>query len=351
MRLAEKVASRYRLAKEFPSEKALRQYLKDHPDADKAKHKVNESQEGGPADKPGTKQRPKAPPPAGGKTPSKAPPPPAGGKTPSKAPPPPAGRPKGTPPPLPDKAKKKPEAPEAKPQAPADKPQEPAKPQGKFDAWKAKFKGLTEPATAFMEKAPKAVKHFFGDSEFRKHALTEAKDAIANAPKKMIHNLVETAKEEVHEFKTAGQGVKAVVSGGKMSKKQKAAFKEVATHMAIAGAATAFAASGPLAAAGIFTKGLIQHVALKSVSKSLGSLHTLQELRHISHGVTDFISHIAAEGKDSAAEEAMAKLVMAAVAKEIEALSDEDFTEVLNSMESDSNKTARIVAERFIATA
>jgi len=357
MGLAARVASRYRQAKEFPSEKALNEYLKEHPDADRTQHSVNENKaKGGPAEKPGVK-KPKAPPPAGGKTPPK-PPPPAGPKsTPPKAP-------KSTPPPIPDKAKKKPESkPEAKPQPKAppakakapEAPKETAKPAGKFDAWKARFKGLSESATKFVEAAPKAVKHFFGDDEFRKKALGEAKDALVNAPKKMITNLVTTAKHEVHEFKTAAEGVKAVMQGGKMTKKQKSAFKEVATHMAIGGAAAAFAASGPLMAAGVFAKNLARHVAMKSVSKHLGDLHMLEELGHVGHGVAHLIQHIASEDKDAkgdSAEDAMAKFMMAAVAKEIEQLTDEDFQEVLNSMgaEAKDKKTAAAVVSRYLAS-
>jgi hypothetical protein len=173
------------------------------------------------------------------------------------------------------------------------------------------------------------------------------------APKKVLSSLVDTAKHEVHEYKTASQGVKAVLSGGKMTKKQKAAFKEVATHMAIGAAAAAFAASGPLVAAGLFTKGLAQHVALKSVKKSLGNLHLLNEMGHVGHGIAHLIEIIASEKKDDgAADEAMAQLVMAAVAKEIDQLTDEDFAEVLNSMKEPTvkDKTAHTVLERFLAT-
>jgi len=41
--LVNRVASRY--ATEFPTEEALKKYLKDHPDADKSKHKVKKKEE------------------------------------------------------------------------------------------------------------------------------------------------------------------------------------------------------------------------------------------------------------------------------------------------------------------
>ena len=42
--IAKRVCLRYRLATEFPTEKALKNYLHDHPDADKSKHSVSKSE-------------------------------------------------------------------------------------------------------------------------------------------------------------------------------------------------------------------------------------------------------------------------------------------------------------------
>lgn len=357
MGIAERVVLRVMLAKEFPTEDALREYLKQHPDADPARHSVDTKKpQRAPQDQPGPK-KPAQPPPLPPQQKAKPKPPPI----PEQA--------KRKPPPIPDKAKKPPtEAPKAPskakpPPVPPEAKRAPAKPSkgdvqkpGKLDLWKARFKGLSDSASSFVEKSPKAVKHFFGNDEFRKNTLTEAKSVITKSPKKIVNSLVETAKEEVHEFKTASIGVKNLMTGKKMSKKQKAAFKSVATHMAIAGAAAAFAATGPLAGAGVFAGGLAKHVALKSVHKSLGNLHLLEELGHVGHGVAQLITHIAAEDKDksstdSAADEAMAKLVLASVAKEIESLTDEDFSEVLNSIgDEGATKTAceRVVA-RYLA--
>lgn len=357
--IAERVVLRHLKAKEFDTERALRQYLKEHPDADPARHTVNKSKrEPGKPDAPKVKRpaAPKPPPPAGTKTPPKAPP--------SKPPPVPK-----KPPPLPPKGKKPPPLPK-KPQAPAKPAVKPSKPPaepkqpagpaqtqkpGRFEAWKSRFKGLSESASKFVEEAPKAVKHFFGDDEFRASTLKEAKSALAKAPKKLVTNLVDTAKQEAKGFKTASAGVKQVMTGKKMSKKQKEAVREVTTHVAIAAAAAAFAASGPLMGAGLFAKGLATHVALKSVKKSLANLHLLEELGHVGHGVAQFISHIASEGgkepDDTAADEALVKLVMASVAKEIEQLTDEDFAEVLISMGEDDETSAveKKASERVVA--
>jgi hypothetical protein len=349
------VRARLHWGKDFPTEKALREYLKSHPDADPKNHRVDETAKKGPRpEETGKPRRPGLP----------KPPAPAG----PKAKPPEAPKPaKPKPPPIPEAAKKKPQEapkPEAKaPTAPAAKPAQPAAPTApqapaapaakpsRTEAWKSRFKGLSQAATSFVEKAPKAVQHFFGNDEYRKSSLNAAKDALTKAPKKLMHNLVETAKDEVHEFKTASAGVKQLMSGKDMTKKQKHAFTAVATHMAIGATAAAFAASGPLMAAGLFAKGLAQHVALKSVNKSLSKLHLFQELGHIGHGVAHLLSHVAAEDKDGkrSPDDAMAEYILACVASEIDALTDEDFQTVLNAMKEGEEKTAaERVVERYL---
>jgi len=139
------------------------------------------------------------------------------------------------------------------------------------------------------------------------------------------------------------------MSGKKMSKEQKKAFKEVATHMAIAAGAAAFAASGPLMGAGLFGKGLATHVAAKAVTRSLASLHLFAEMGHIGHGVFELMSHIASEDEGKITpEQAMAHLVMASVAKELDKLTDKDYTEVLEKI-GPEEKTAAVV-QRYLAS-
>jgi hypothetical protein len=298
-------AARLNVAKDFSSPEALNEYLKTHPDADRTKHKVDKSKAA-----PGGKPKPPPPPPA-----AKAP-----GKK---------------PPPIPEAAKNKP-APKApsKEKGHDDDHDEHETKGGGLNAWKKSLTGLKDSATKFVEKAPKALKRFLGEPEFRKSALKDATSAIGKLPKTAVHRLIETAKEEVHEFKAAGQGIKAVLSGKKMSKHQKHAFKAVAKHVALGAAAAAFAATGPLSGAGIFAKGLVRHVALKSVKKALANLHTLDEVSHVGHGVHHFLEHIASEweSKDADPDEVMTNFILAAVAKQIEQLKDDDFTGVLNKM-------------------
>src|SRR6185436_18143902 len=172
--LAERVVARVLRAKEFDTEKALREYLKQHPDADPKKHTVlkNDRRPGQPEQDPKSKKPglPKPPPPAGGKSaPPKLPPP-----LPKKGPPPLPKKPKPQPQaPVQEPAKAKPAQPPAEAKKPSEKAPEADKPKGRFDGWKTRFKRLSESAQSFVEKAPKAVKHFLGDDEFRKNTLKE----------------------------------------------------------------------------------------------------------------------------------------------------------------------------------
>ena len=334
------ILSALREAKEFPTEKALRNYLKDHPEADKSKHTVTKGvpSGGGPEQpEPGKKQPPPIPDQA--KKKKKGPPPlPEKGKKKKELPPapPPAG--KAAPP---DKTKPEKPKPEAKPDV---KPEQ----KGRLEAWRDKFKGLSDKAVKIVDSSSKAAKHFLGNEEFRAQALKEAGTAAKKAPKKLLKSLVDTAKHEVHEFQMAGKGIAAAMSGKKVSKKQKHAIRAVATHMAIAGTAAAFAASGPLAGAGLFGKAVARHIALKSVHKTLGHLHVLEELGHIGHGVVHLLSHIASEeeAKQLSPDQALATLVMAAVAKEIEGLKDEDLSQALEGYEEEKSDSEAIDASK-----
>lgn len=207
-----------------------------------------------------------------------------------------------------------------------------------------KVKGWGAKAIGFLKKAPEKVQQFVADEGFRRESLMSAHKALTEAPEKMTRAVIETAKHEVHEFKEAGAGIKAVLGGGKMSDGQKHAFKTVATHMAIGLTAAALTASGPLGIAGTFGKGLARHIALKAVSNALGHLHVLDELGHIGHGVQHLFDKLAAEGKDADPDQVMANFVAAAVAKELEKVKDDDVKAVAESMGEDGEKEATLAA-------
>jgi len=340
---SERVVSRYRQAMEFPSEKALNDYLKDHPDADKAQHKVNEGKaKGGPDDK--SKGR------------SKAQPPPI----PDAAKPKPPSKPPSKPPPVPDDAKPKVKPPAAeKPKPPQKLPPRPVrtKPETKTPeakpkpTWKDRFKDLSEKASKSLAAAPATVQQFFKDDVYRGEAIKAAKASLVKTQGKVVNSLVESAKHEVKEYKSASEGVGRVLAGKKMTKHQTTAFKTVASHMAIMAASVALAASGPLGVSAAIAKGLATRIAAKAVSRSVENLHILGELGHVGHGVVEFLSHIAAEGKKKkmSPDDAMAMLVMASVSKELDALTDEDLKAALEEDEATDKKASERVVTRFIA--
>lgn len=338
-------------ALDFSTPEALRKYLKDHPDADKARHKVVKPEARQTKEEPSGKPRQ----PGKEEAPTKSKPPPIPEEAKKKT--------KAKPPPIPEEAKRK--KPEIK-EPPKPKDPESKEPSGKPEAtesgtdstkpgftWKGRFKDLSDKASNFVSGSAKSFRHFLGDDDFRHEALKEARGALTRAPGKLAASLVETAKHEVKDFKYASSGVKSVLSGGKMTKKQKAAFTEVASHMALAAASASLLASSPLVGAALFAKSLAAHVAAKSVSRSVEKLHILGEVGHVGHGLAHLISHIAAEGKKREMmepEEAMVKLVMAAVAKELDNLTDKDFAEILEKCgeESETTKTASRVVTRFL---
>lgn len=211
---------------------------------------------------------------------------------------------------------------------------------GKAKSWKEKFKDLGDKAKSFMDKAPKAVKQFVEDPDFRKKSVKDMADSVAKAPAKYAKAVLDTAKHEVKEFKEAGAGIKAVLKGGKMDEHQKKALKAVTTHMALGIAAAALTASGPLAAAGTFGKGLAKHIAMKAVSNSLGSLHMLEELGHVGHGIKHVL-HLAAEDKDvkdSDVDDVLMKYVSALVVAEIQKIKDADLGKCLKSLDEEDKK-------------
>lgn len=308
--LAVRVARRF-FAKEFPTPEALKQYLKDHPQADKSKHYVEK-----------------------GKERKKSEPPPIPKK---KAP---------EPPPLP---KKKPAEPPPLPKKPAPK-QEKHNEHGddhdedetSIEKVVGNLKSFGQKAMDLFFKAPKAAQDFVTKPEVRRKVIAEAQDVLKSAPSKLVKSFIDTAKHEVHEFKEAGEGVAAVLKGGKMSKSQRKAFKTVTFHLGLTITATALTTTSALAGATMFTKAMAKHVAMKAVHRSMGHLHVLEEMGHVGHGIAHVLHKMAADesqnGKKADPEEVLVKFVMASVAKELEDLDSDGIGEALADADADDEE-------------
>jgi hypothetical protein len=215
-------------------------------------------------------------------------------------------------------------------------------------SWKERMKGLGAKALDFVKKAPDDVKKFIEDEGHRRKVLQGIHKTLVEAPEKFVKNAIHTVKEEVHEYKEAGAGVKAVIKGGKMTSSQKKAFKTVAVHMAISIAASAVISSGPLGIASTFAQGTAKTLAMKAVARALEHVAVLQEVAHIGHGIGGLLTHLAstrnpsetlyhyaAETEDDGdVDEVFGNFMAANVAKELETFgSDEDIDSVLTSFD------------------
>lgn len=220
------------------------------------------------------------------------------------------------------------------------------KPEGKKEpekakSWTEKLKSLGDKAKKFIADAPKAVKSFIEDEKYRNQAIANATEALRTAPEKMIHRVVDAAKEEVHEFKEAGAGVRKIFSGQKPSPEETKAMTKVAMHMAIGIAAATLAGGGaPLAASAAFGKALARKIAFKAVRKSFEHVHTMGEVGEIGHGLAELMEKLAAtpvptigevmhSEKEPDPHEALGRLVAAAVAKELQDMDPADLASAL----------------------
>jgi hypothetical protein len=290
--LALKVAEAFqRHALDFPTPEALRKYLHDHPNADKAKHHIVEKERSHPRKDEGVETENDG----------------HGGH---------GGHDEDV--------------------------------DEQVPSLKERLKGWTSSALSFMKKAPPAAKKFVTDDDFRRKTLLDAHKELTTAPEKLVKNAIATVKEEVHEWKTAAEGVKTLITGGTLTKHHKQAMKTVGFHISLTLAAAALTASGPLAGAATFVKSMVKHIAMKSTARALGHLHVLEEMAHVGHGVahgashlvTEIMSKIAAdsEGKKVDPEDLLGHFFAAAVAKEIKELDLDGIGEALKEGGGDDEK-------------
>jgi len=202
---------------------------------------------------------------------------------------------------------------------------------------KERLQSMGEKAKSFVKNAPGDLKKFFEDEGHRRKVLQGAHEKLVKAPEKLIANAVHTVKHEVKEFKEAGEGVAAVMKGGKMNDHQKKALKTVGFHLALTAVATVLTTTGgPLAGAAVFGKSMAKHVAMKSVSNALGHLHVLEEMGHIGHGIHGVMEHLMdklATDEKANPEDVMAQFFVAAAAKELANVDDDTIADAIEGMD------------------
>jgi hypothetical protein len=292
LRAALKVAARYQRAKEFSSPDALKDYLHDHPDADKSKHTVKHHEE----------------------------------------------------------HSKEPEESKKDEHGKGEEHEEHGAKKPK-SSWKDIMKGLSSKAVAFVKSAPEHVQKFVNDEAHRSKTLMAAHKAITEAPEKYVKSAFESAKHEVKEFKEAGEGIRAWLGGKKMSDEQKDAFRKVSVHVAIAVTAGALGAGLGAGAAALakgigatFISSTAKKIAIKAVTKHLQHLPAFEEMGHIGHHGIELVSalmeKLAADHESTPDyEEMMKMLVVAAVAKELKELDPETLQEALEDAAGSKNES------------
>lgn len=294
-----------RVAKEFPSQQALEDYLDDHPNAAKDKHWIaDEGGEGGKKDEE-TKDKDK---------PSKDE----------------------------DKAPAKDEG-EAKSE-PSD-----SAVASKLKSFLAKMKGASKSIVDSIQKAPKEVQRLVSDPEARKTALTNVADAVKKAPKEIAKRIYDAAKKEAHEIKHAGHAVGKIVKGEKLDKKDKKAIYAVGVY--VAGATLAAAGGGALLAAGAIGKSFAAHVAIKAVhgllddgfthfeaaeSVAHGIEHVMHVMEHVASDEHARLLKAAEDGDEEVLQAALVAQITAYVAKVLrDGVPDEDMEGILNGADED----------------
>lgn len=146
--------------------------------------------------------------------------------------------------------------------AAAEKPEQKHKGAEIIDLLKGKLKDFAEKEKAFFKEGQHLV-----DSEARKK--------FAEVIKKKTKGIIKVLKHEVEEIKTAGVGIKKLVSGKKLDEHEKKAVKNVAKELALTvGMIVATGGAGHLAhGVGKASAGIVmhyfQHTGLKAVAKSL----------------------------------------------------------------------------------
>ena len=293
-----------RVAKEFPSQQALEDYLDDHPNAAKEKHWVagEDGADGEKKDEGESK----------------------------------------------DKKPKDEEAP-SKDEGEAKKEPSNSAVSGTLKNFLSKVKGASKSIVDSVQQAPKEVQRLVSDPEARKTALSNAAEAVKKAPKEMVKRIYDAAKKEAHEIKHAGHAVGKIIKGEKLDKSDKKAIYSVGVY--VAGAALAATGGGALIAAGAIGKSFVAHVAIKAVHGLLddGFLH-FEAAESVAHGighVMHVMEHVASderarliraaeEGDEEVLQAALVAQITAYVAKVLkDGVPDEDMESIMKGADED----------------
>lgn len=207
-----------------------------------------------------------------------------------------------------------------------------------------RLKSISAKAKSFLSNAPAEIKKFVQDDAHRRGVLTSMSKKLEDLPAKVYENAKHAIKHEIHEFKTAGEGIKAVLKGEKMTPEQKKAVKVVAFDVALTVATVAVTGGLGAGLKGVavksaqsFTTALAKKIALNTVTHGLGNLATVEELGHFGHGVAEVLERVihAAE-KDQDERDMMVAYITKIVGDEIKGLDADSMAEALEGASGDA---------------
>ena len=221
---------------------------------------------------------------------------------------------------------------------------------------------LSDMAKEFVSSAPGHVRKFFTDSAHRKEVLGKTKQALKEFPAKAVQALVDTAHEEVREFKKAAQAIGKIAKRDELDHHEIKALKTVMFHLGLQMAKAAIHVTGSLASLPVaVVTGVVKHVVLKAISRHLAHAHVAHEGVEIgheaAHGILHAVFHAAkhaAEGikmsdKKSALTEAVSpRLILKfftdfkdILADEFDKLTPEDIAKIADEVAKEANKKAK----------
>lgn len=211
---------------------------------------------------------------------------------------------------------------------------------------KERLESLSDKAKTFVKNAPSDFKKFVDDEAHRRKVVHAMHAVVEKLPKSVLENAKKAVKHEIHEFKTASEGIHAVLKGEKMTDKQKKAVKTVAFDVALT-VATA-AVTGGAAGLGLggfaakvgesFVKALAKKLALRTVTHGLGHVSTAEELSHFGHGLLEHLVHLAGEEGDDKETDLVVAYITKLVADELKDIDPDVIAEALEEASSDEEK-------------
>lgn len=292
------VASYQRQAKEFSSPDALREYLHEHPQADKSLHSVK---------KPGEERH----------------------------------------------------EPEHKDKGEGHGEGEHGHEEKPKKSWKERLQSISQAAKDFVKNAPENIKKFVEDDAHRRGVLIEMHKSLGEVPEKLWERAKHQVKHTAQEYKLAGQGVKTVLKGGKMTKEQKHAVKVVAFEAAMTVAVSAVTGGLGAGASGLagqaaqsFVTSLAKKIALNAVTDGLGRVVDVEELGHLGHGIHHMLEHIVTADEGDKGEKGdemdlITAYITKVVAEELKELDPDTLAEALeDASTSDSARQASEISQR-----